>query len=242
MITQTQTTNAQHAEQSPTAEEMLNELEAARASYLDARSELQTVADQVARNKQSLDAALTEASELNQQWRNAVHQSGLKSSGKVRKLLDASIEAKGNADRLAMLVEEGPAMLDTTREQTADARKRYLQTLSQLRGPILEAKAESGLSALKQIEGLPACFAELNAHLRNLYDSFLVEYAPYFNIRHGTSAQDDERDLKQHAKDLTIRIGLVPFLQELGLNLDADIPEGLKKLPLLPIEDATTWG
>ncbi|WP_404369664.1 hypothetical protein [Marinobacter sp.] len=235
-------TEIQIAQQAPALTSMMQALEEARTDYLEARAELQSVSDQVERNQRSLEAAQEEARELDQQWRQAAHESRLKASNKIRQMLDASIEAKGNADRLAMLVEEGPALLASTRSQTAEARKRYLQTLSRVRGPILKDRANLALGPLKELDALPAFFAEVNGHLRNLYNNYLVEQEPHFNGRPNTSVSEDERDLKAHAMSLTIRLGLVPMLQELGLNLEAEIPEEFEPLGRLSIEDPSMFG
>lgn len=242
MTVNTEAMNPQMAGQAPQLNSMLQALDEARTDYLEARAELQSVADQVERNQRSLEAAQAEARELNQQWRQAAHESRLKASSKIRQMLDASIEAKGNADRLAMLVEEGPGLLEATRAQTAEARKRYLQILRRVRGPILKDRATLAFSPLKELDALPAFFAEVNGHLRQLYNNYLVEQEHFFSARRNTSISEDERDLKNHAMNLTIRNGLVPMLQELGLNLEADIPEDLEALPRLTIEDPTMFG
>jgi hypothetical protein len=82
----------------------------------------------------------------------------------------------------------------------------------------------------------------VNGYLRSLYNTHLVEQEAFFSFRRNTSVMEDEQDLKKHAMNLTIRLGLVPMLQELGLNLEADIPEDLEPLPPLPIEDRTMHG
>jgi|AntDeeMinimDraft_5_1070356.scaffolds.fasta_scaffold17932_2 chromosome segregation ATPase len=235
-------TEIQISEQTPKLSSMMQELDEAKANYLEAREELQSVSDQVQRNQRSLEAAQAEAVQLNQEWRKAAHESRLKASSQIRQMLDASIQAKGNADRLAMLVEEGPELLKATKEQTVQARGRYLQILRRVREPVLKAKSESALSPLKEIEALPAFFSEVNGYLRSLYNTHLVEQEAFFSFRRNTSVMEDEQDLKKHAMNLTIRLGLVPMLQELGLNLEADIPEDLELLPPLPIEDRTMHG
>lgn len=242
MITRTQTNEMQSEEQAPQLNEMMQELDEAKANYLEAREELQSVSDQVQRNQRSLEAAQAEASQLNQEWRKAAHESRLKASPQIRQMLDASIQAKGNADRLAMLVEEGPGLLEVTKEQTVQARARYLQILSRVRGPVLRARSEIALSPLKEIDALPAFFAEVNGHLRLLYNTYQAEYEHLFYARRGSSITESQRDLKRHAMNLTLEHGLVPMLQELGLNLEADIPEDLKPLPLLSIEDRSMQG
>lgn len=228
-------------QQAPRVHCLMQELDQAKAEYLEAREELKSVHDQMQRNQRSLEAARAEANDLNQEWRSAAHQSGLRASSQIRKILDASIEARGNADRLAMLVEEGPSLFKATQEQVANARKRYLQILRQARGPILKARAEAGLSALKEIDGIAAFFAEVNGHLRNLYDNIKADKAPMYQIRQGTSVQDDERDLNARAMELTLVQGLVPMLKELGLDLEAEIPDYLVPIPPMAIEERTQF-
>jgi len=79
----------QSEEQAPQLKDMMQELDEAKANYLEAREELQSVSDQVQRNQRSLEAAQAEAVQLNQEWRKAAHDSRLKASSQIRQMLDA---------------------------------------------------------------------------------------------------------------------------------------------------------
>lgn len=224
------------------AHSMMQALEQAKSDYLEAREELQSISEQVERNQRSLEAAKMEAEDLNQAWRKAAHDSKLKANTQIRQKLDASVEAKSNVDRLTMLANEGPELFSSTQEQTSEARKRYIQALNMARGPVLKAKAEEMLGVLKGREDIQAFFSEVNGHLRNLYNNHLVEQEHFFRARQGTSISEDERDLEDHAMNLAIRHGLVPMLQELGLDLDAEVPDDLVVIPRLAIEDYSMFG
>lgn len=237
----TQATNTERPEPTPQVEDMIQELNTAKAQYLDARDDLKSVVDQMERNQRSLIAAQAEATQLNQEWRDATHRSGMKASGEVRKLIDASMAARDNAERMAMLVEEGPNLRKEKQEQTATLRKSYLQKTDKLQGPILASKAEAATRALKEAGDFSAAFSDINEHLANLYEGFLRSRAIYFNMNTDMSARESEIALKHEARNLTLTQGLVPLLETLGLDLEADIPEGLRKTRLLSVEKSTTW-
>lgn len=236
-----QTNSTEHAEPTQTIDDMIQELNNAKAHYLEARADLNSVVDQMERNQRSLDAAQAEATQLNQEWRDATHRSGMKASGEVRKLIDASMAARDNAERMAMLVEEGPNLRKEKQEQTATLRKSYLQKIDRFRGPILASKAEAATRALKEAGDFSAAFSDINEHLANLYQSFLKSNALHFNVRTDLSAWESEIALMDHARKLTLTKGLVPLLETLGLDLEADIPEDLRKMRLLSVEKPTTW-
>lgn len=241
MNTATHTMATEHAEPAPQVDDMIQELNRVQAAYLEARDDLRSVADQMERNQRSLEAATAEADGLNQEWRDATHRSGMKASGEVRKLIDASIAARDNADRLAMLVEEGPNLKNEKQERVSRLRWEYLTKLSSLRGPILESKAVGATRALKEAGDFSALFADLNEYLAHLYQDFLKRQAFHFNMRRDLSAREAEAELKRHARNLALNHGLVPLLETLGLDLEADIPENLREVRLQSIEKPSTW-
>lgn len=235
-----QTNATEHAEPTQTIDDMIQELNNAKAHYLEARADLNSVVDQMERNQRSLDAAQAEATQLNQEWRDATHRAGLKASGEVRKLIDASVAARDNAERMAMMVEEGPSLRKEKQEQAATLRRNYLQAMNRLRGPILASKAEAATSALKEAGDFSNAFADINEHLASLYQGFLESRAIYFNMNTDMSARESEIALKHEARNLTLTRGLVPLLETLGLDLEAEIPEDMRLAHLLSVEKPST--
>lgn len=215
-----------------TIEQMLERIESTKQKWLDSRAEWIELNKQQKRNERSLNAAREQHELLSKQWRAKAHESGLKASGEARTLLQESIAARGEAEQLQLLVEEGPDLLEEKEEAAVEAKNQYFTTLWKYERPITRQRLEEAAAEIRQSPELAQVMSALSQYLtatRRWHMENAKIRVGYHEFDPWPLVGDDDMELiEDFAMNKRNRKDVVPFLESLGLEIGAPLPDELQ--------------
>jgi predicted nucleic acid-binding Zn-ribbon protein len=215
-----------------TTEQMLQQIEQTKQEWLDQNAEYQHLRQQHQRNERSLEAARQQYESLSAEWRGKAHSSGLKASGEARSLLEESMAARTEAHHLELLVEEGPAVLAEKAEEAEVAKLRYYDTVRKYQAPIMKDRLEKARAAILDAPGLAEAMEVLSQYIAAVKHHHMEKSKLQIGYHEfdawGLVGSDDMELILDFTRNRINREEVVPFLESIGLNMNAALPEELQ--------------